>query len=710
MDEKIDVWKLSLTAGIFSLLFNAARATLIPFLTLYFRYLGLSSLQTGIVFALRAFVNILITFLWNSCGAQVEKKHKVLIMSLLATIISNTAFMFIPPRDATLFNAYCKPLSNFSSANNSFEFNFTLYTTQVLLQKSQFSSPITTIAYDDLPRYGITSGSIETSLKYDDFVMRNITHSDDELGFSEQLFSVRNDTVIEMSNDTVQINKTELDLYYETYTINNDTESGINGDSLQATTQNSLHGISTVARDSLVNMLFNVLPKGRQYFLQLGYTKEMLLDLPENEFENILRKIMLMNDDEGSGTTSAGSFYDVTNTFIPNAYAETTKNFSEQQERYKRDILASAFDGLHGSLGNLRGYVIKGGLETFVFILLVALASELFIAVLDAHSERMWYDFLSQLDMLQKYGQVRMWAALGSLITPILVTVVASLVRCEIHNGVSHFTVYFLGFLLFSVTALPFAFFYPAPVDSMFRERRRRENGTDCRSICCETSAWSLICSLFLIGFVSACPTVFLFWIIQESYGTEIIMGASITSAAISELLFLLALKWLVLRVSVVTTVTLCLLSLITRLVLYSFMWSVWVAVIGELLLPISTCLLWSSLRIHRSFNVNPYITDRGTENILRFFHQGLGFTLGSIVSGLLYNVIGSSFLFQGAAFILCLWCLPFWLLTRCRPQAQNTSYRKLMPWQQIEQEIEDSEEGDWLRDALDEAHDISSR
>jgi hypothetical protein len=674
MEKKIDVWKSSLIVGIFSCLTTAAKSALLPFLALYFRYLGLDGFQVGLVFALRALVNIVVTFLWGSCCAQIEQKHKILVMSLIAAILSNGLFMFVSPRDKQLFSAYCNKGMIISSSNDSYN---------------------STYAYDSTFS---TSNNYTTILPYVTLFSSSSVSLQSSLPSLESNQSVKDypEFTSELPITDYAVNKSLLEAF-ESF------ENKTTDDSISYVTAN-VAAISTVPREVLVNMVFDILPAGKQYLESHGFTRQMLLDMPEPEFEELLRKVMELNLEDGSDNSTEVHNDQLLNvTLSPNFEDYTLDNLEHVTEfRNKRDVFANAFDGLHGSLGNLRSYVVQGGLQTFVLILLVGFASELFTSILDMHADRMWYDFLSQLDMLQKYGQTRLWSACGGIVSPLLVTSLASMARCDMSNGISHFTVYFAVFAIFSVTAVPLAFFFPRPLDTMFRERKH-EGSVDCRTMCRDTSTWSLLGSLFLIGLVGACPTLFLFWIIQDQGGSEVYMGASVASAAVSEFILLLMLKWLVLRISVVTAITFCLLSLIVRLVLYSFMWSLWIAVVGELLLPVSTCLLWSSLRIHRSFNVNPYLTDRATESILRFVHQGVGFSLGGVMSGLLYTLIGPALLLQLSAFLLCVWCLPFWLLTRCKPQSDTVSYRKLSPWQQVEQEVEELEEDDWLRDALDD-------
>lgn len=98
-NKQINVSRALALAGAFNFLVSAAKACLLPFLTLYFRHLGLTPTETGLVMGTKH----LITLLWSPFASLLSKhydKRRVLINGcLVASAIVALVIPFIPPSD-----------------------------------------------------------------------------------------------------------------------------------------------------------------------------------------------------------------------------------------------------------------------------------------------------------------------------------------------------------------------------------------------------------------------------------------------------------------------------------------------------------------------------------------------------------------------------------------------------------------------------------
>lgn len=98
-NRQINVSRALALAGAFNFLISAAKACLLPFLTLYLRHLGLSPTETGLVMGTKH----LIALVWSPISGLLSKyydKRRVLINScLMASAIVSLVIPFIPPAD-----------------------------------------------------------------------------------------------------------------------------------------------------------------------------------------------------------------------------------------------------------------------------------------------------------------------------------------------------------------------------------------------------------------------------------------------------------------------------------------------------------------------------------------------------------------------------------------------------------------------------------
>lgn len=106
-NKQIDVRRALALAGAFNFLCCCARACLLPFLTLYFRQLGLPPAMTGVVMGTKH----LITLVWSPVGSLLSKHYNkrraAIICSLVCSALVALVLLFVPPVDVRTQNAAC---------------------------------------------------------------------------------------------------------------------------------------------------------------------------------------------------------------------------------------------------------------------------------------------------------------------------------------------------------------------------------------------------------------------------------------------------------------------------------------------------------------------------------------------------------------------------------------------------------------------------
>lgn len=106
-NTQIDVRRALALSGAFSFLCCCARACLLPFLTLYFRRLGLPPAMTGVVMGTKH----LITLVWSPAGSLLAKhydrRRAAIICSLVCSASLALVLLLVPPVDVRTQNAAC---------------------------------------------------------------------------------------------------------------------------------------------------------------------------------------------------------------------------------------------------------------------------------------------------------------------------------------------------------------------------------------------------------------------------------------------------------------------------------------------------------------------------------------------------------------------------------------------------------------------------
>ena len=98
-----------LPARLFHLFSSASKASLIPFLPMYFRFIGLTAFQSGILGSTRPLVSFWALPFLRVLADKTNKRKLLLLLFLLAAVIANISLGFMTNGDTTNFQSYaCK--------------------------------------------------------------------------------------------------------------------------------------------------------------------------------------------------------------------------------------------------------------------------------------------------------------------------------------------------------------------------------------------------------------------------------------------------------------------------------------------------------------------------------------------------------------------------------------------------------------------------
>ncbi|XP_040047988.2 major facilitator superfamily domain-containing protein 6-like [Gasterosteus aculeatus] len=97
--KQIDVRRALALAGAFHFLWSCARACLLPFLTLYFRQLGLSAPMTGVVMGTKHLVSLTWSPVASLLSKHYNKRRAAIHGSLVCSAAAALALLLLPPAD-----------------------------------------------------------------------------------------------------------------------------------------------------------------------------------------------------------------------------------------------------------------------------------------------------------------------------------------------------------------------------------------------------------------------------------------------------------------------------------------------------------------------------------------------------------------------------------------------------------------------------------
>ncbi|XP_015282678.1 PREDICTED: major facilitator superfamily domain-containing protein 6-like [Gekko japonicus] len=426
-----DVNKALTLASLFRFLYGAGNACTAPFLTLYFRQLGLTAPLVGIIIGLKH----LITSLWAplcSYLAKTHNKRKVLITgSLLCSVGAGLLLTLVPPLSMDIAYKYCNV--------------------------SQHSAKLLTATQEP----EISTNSLST------VNFRPITDS--------KILSTG--SVGMASDDTVTAEMpTEAHLSLKKKSSIN-SSSGINNQVIintdkQQFTDGSLGETSTFEKEiATTEQTLKTLPvKG-----SVKATK-----IPMSGIMNISESF-----EENSSSETIAHF---TLHTAPVPFTETSyilKNLSGLWGR-AQDVSSQLLQGVN---------FLNREHQVFLMVLGVVVLWELLAAPLGWMVDDSLYEYLDFVDAADKFENLWIWSYLGASVAACSVAVFVDQLSCFLSTNVPRFAVHFYGYALLITLTLLVSVFFPIPVSQKNEHVNKTGKalnliGSDGRTILCAVTVF----------------------------------------------------------------------------------------------------------------------------------------------------------------------------------------------------------------------------
>ena len=677
-EDRVNVEKSMFKAHTFHFLLSAGKASLFPFLTIYFRLLGLSATEVGLVFAAQAFVRLWCAPMWTACAKACRKKKFVLMFSTFILLASSLCLSLAPASNLENSPLYCKgPIQQLDPEQSSEyvgseEGNFT--SNSVIPMGNDTGQPNATEPNEN------QSGSLgEVNKEIND-------------GREHEKKPAPSVSTSAVSTTTTTTTTTQ-----PTTTSVSSTTSSTDTGSTTTTEAHNRHGHkSKEQEDEGLAELANKLST-------LDMNPEDIDHLTDEQLEGVLSS--LLTKDERSDKSLGSKKYDYNNNKKHHASdrhwkTRQKRGVSEKIEKDDDDEEEDEEQDEKSTWENLSGQVRNEMQEhkTLAFLLVLIVVGELFSAPVDKLADDCWFEYLDVLDVVERYGGHRAWQMVGYILLPAFVGTLVEKTNCILMQNVPHFMIHFFMFAAFAALSFMAAFGYP--VSQNKRTPKQSRFGKGVRILCCDIHSMTLTITILFLGVMYACIQNFLLWKVQDVGGNEIVMGTSITVSAVSALFMYIISNGLIKRITHVGAIVLAMITLAGRLVFYSFLWTPWLVLAGEALHGFSYTLMWRAAEMYPDFRINPFITDRSAFTLMNAIYHGLGIGIGSALSGYLYDEFGFSLLFQGAAVAITAWCAIFLVLQKCIKRKMKVRYAKLL---QDDRGADDtsSEEEDWLEVAM---------
>ncbi|KAK2155104.1 hypothetical protein LSH36_249g03089 [Paralvinella palmiformis] len=642
--------KIQFHSYAFHFLFAAAKGCLLPYLTVYFRVLGLTATQVGMIMGVGAFVTMISSATCAGCAVRCNKRRLLLVSSIFTLFVSYTLLMLLPPVNDEGALQFCnnkvsvilnpENQSIFETMNINDDVITKFKPTVMMSTVSPFKAiedvhiNTTTATTPIITTVSTTPVATETPNQTQTGIYKHLSKENisllDELGISI-------DDLKGLSRD--DINQIIKEVSNEMKQTQTETRNPTN---------QRRRGHARIGRHRI----------GRS----VGDTDEKSSDRNDSHVD------AAEHDDNASS--------DMTNTTLMTTMWQKIQQLQEQ-------------------LNQLRSQV-------FVAVLGIIIIASLFGSPADRVSDDMWFDFLDSSDMVEKYGQHRSWAALGLLIFPIIPAAIVENTPCLLFGTILNIKVHFFAFASLMLGTFALTFTYP-----IFRERRKIHRKmllsrgfkilfTDCHAV-----LYTL--TVIVVGMIDALLSNFLFWRVQDLGGTELVMGASVVASACGQIVMYIMYRWLICKVSHGGAVVLGLLILSASLIFYSFAWMPWLIVAGEFFHSISTTLIWNAFMLYPDFRLNPFVMDRSALTVATALYFGFGVAGGSLLSGYTTDMFGLKIVFQGGCVIILAWSILLAISLKCVVKKAKIRYAKLLQDDdsQSDDESVSFDEDDWLETAL---------
>ncbi|XP_005099859.1 major facilitator superfamily domain-containing protein 6-like protein A [Aplysia californica] len=645
--EAINISKAATTTNLFYLFFHGGKAAVIPFLTLFFRLIGLSALEAGGLIAAKTITGLIWAPLWARCATAYSRHRLVLTFSLFMMMVTYLSF-------PALYTQLAKPEHCWKVSDNG--------TVSMTPPMEQVGSAVT-----PAPSFAPPTTTPPTTAAEQTHSTSPPTAAPPELQTQTPAPTEKNEEPDDQESSETPPLETEVE---ETATI--PSAAGVTpGEEIKSVPpSSSSEEFSEDFLDQTRALLkrMNLTPEDLVNMHDLGLTPEQLKGLSE-----ILQK------EEGGSS-------------LPQMRKRSVSARREVHHLVKR---AWTVEDVKEKLRSIQSTLQKDRVLLFLVLLAILVGGEIFASPVEKVADDSWFDFLNRIDDLERYGQQRFWGSIAFVLIPIVVTVAVDHTPCFLPYHIHHYLIHFYIFAVLLAAALIVSCWYPVPPPANGKYNSKICKGL--RIICCDGRGFLFTLTLLITGMVYAASHNFLFWRIQNLGGSETTMGLCVAIGSFAEIPMLLFSGKFVKKLGNCWAVSLSLMILTLRVLYYAYVPNAWAILPVELAHGITHTALWFAILSYDDFNIGAAI-DRSLRSILSSFYFGFGFSVGSIVAGYVFDTYGDSALFLGCSVVTGGWCILFSVVQKCLPKKEKVRYIKLL---RSDSDNSEDEDDDWLEMAL---------
>ncbi|XP_078426781.1 major facilitator superfamily domain-containing protein 6-like [Cetorhinus maximus] len=637
-NKQWNVSKALALASLYHFLHCAATACIIPFLTIYFRQLGLTAPFVGIVMGAKYFISLLCTPFWSYCAGRHNKRRILVLGSLLSSIGAGLLLTLIPPGDKEVEYKFCNT-SIF--AKNSWNQNI---------------RPEDKDHVGDFKMNKIAQTILPTILNA---ALTGHPRSTFQMKENLQLPTTAEPSA--MSNITKPLtkhpDKTELS------NVTNSKFSALSKDV----------GSAQNANDHLQSKQNQFLPIEDSG--QARTMGEAAKHLPVKE-----------NNKEENDSLDVYSSTVNSHVMKRNVALKISSDDRKEKQRINTEP-------------NHSFKILDNQHQTFVLILLAISLWEVLASALDWVADDGLYDYLDFVDSVDRYGKQWIWGYLGTAGAAFSIGVLVDRLNCFLNAHTPRIAVHFYGYAVLITLTLLVGVFYPihtAKKNDMVNRTVKGLHllGSDGRAIL-------YVITVFITGAIGSTINNFLFWQMQNKGSSEAFMGAAVAIGFIAEVLLFLFKDRVLKILSLSGTVALGLICLATQLLYYSFLWSSWAVLPVQVLNAFSNGALWWAVWSQCNDLATPG-TERTLHKIYHGLSFGLGASFGSFCSGFIVNSFGIERLYQACSATAMLWAVVFLIAQSKIPRQKRLNYSRLLAADTSDMsDSDDEQDKDWLVTAL---------
>ncbi|XP_055579201.1 major facilitator superfamily domain-containing protein 6-like [Falco cherrug] len=337
--------------------------------------------------------------------------------------------------------------------------------------------------------------------------------------------------------------------------------------------------------------------------------------------------------------------------------------------------------------------------QIFLIVLGIVVLWELLATSLEWTVDESLYEYLDFVDATDRYARLWIWNYLGASVGACGIAIFVDHLNCFLSATITRLAVHFYGYALLITLSLLVTVFFPIHVPK--KADRVNKTAKALALLWSDSQAILYTITVFLTGMAGSVVHNFLFWQMQDQGSSELYMGLFVAVGLLAEFL-LYFFKGKLLRTfssSKIVAVSLSLLAI--QLLCYSFLWTVWSALLIQILSAFSSGALWWAVNMTVDDIATPGM-ERSLHTVLQGLCYGGGASLGSFAGGFVVKYFGLAVLYRVCCVCLVLWLFLFLIVQSKLPRQKKINYSRLLAADSSDMSDSDEEnERDWLVKAM---------